>query len=384
MDYGRFYIFGTQCLSASIGSFKECALLPNNLVSDLENAIANRSAEAGVILQQVTDLFLLNVGHYSAEQLELYDDVLIKLVDKVEVAARAKLAERLAPVNGVPANTIRSLALDDAIEVAEPILSKSHALDDDTLAYCVATKGQEHLLAIATRHKVSKTVTDQLILKGNNKVLGTLSSNPGAAISGSSFGILVEKSSDDEWLSECVAGRKDIPAHHLRQLLSKASEIVRRRLIAVNPEARRIIQEILPLDTLSPTNRTVAPLTDYKSAERVVATRGLSEACVNEFAKEKQIEEIMVSIAQLSRLSVYEIERLFSGRWTSPVAIVLKAIGFHLRTIDAIYHSRLSCDELIQSDLIQTKAEFIALRQPTAERILRFFYAKRAVNISKH
>jgi hypothetical protein len=105
---------------------------------------------------------------------------------------------------------------------------------------------------------------------------------------------------------------------------------------------------------------------------------------VIEFAKEKKIEEVMVSLAQLSRLSVYEIERLFSGRWTSPVAIILKAIGFHLRTIDAIYHSRLSAGEPIQSDLIQTKAEFIALRQPTAERILRFFYAKRAVDISKH
>lgn len=91
----------------------------------------------------------------------------------------------------------------------------------------------------------------------------------------------------------------------------------------------------------------------------------------------------MLSIAQLSRLSVYEIEQLFSGRWTSPVAIILKAIGFHLRTIDAIYHSRPS-SEIIQSDLIQIKAEFIALRQPTAERILRFFYAKRAVNISNH
>jgi len=28
------------------------------------------------------------------------------------------------------------------------------------------------------------------------------------------------------------------------------------------------------------------------------------------------------------------------------------------------------------------QAEFIALRRPTAERILRFFYAKRAVKIS--
>jgi hypothetical protein len=362
---------------------RECALLPNNLVSDLEKAITNRSAEAGAMLQQVTDLFLVNVGHYSADQLELYDDILIKLVDKVEVAARTKLAEHLAPIYNVPTNTVRSLALDDAIEVAEPILSKSHALDDDTLAYCIATKKQEHLLAIATRHIVSETVSSQLVIKGNNKVLGTLACNPGAAISDPSFGILVDKSTDDEWLSECVAGRKDVPKHHLRQLLSKASEIVRRRLITANPEIRAVIQEILP-ETPSPTNRILAPLTDYKAAERVVSARGPSEANVNEFAKEKKIKEIMISIAQLSRLSVYEIERLFSGRWASPVAIILKAIGFHLRTIDAIYYSRLSDGELSQSDLIQTKAEFIALRQPTAERILRFFYAKRAVDISKH
>jgi hypothetical protein len=53
-----------------------------------------------------------------------------------------------------------------------------------------------------------------------------------------------------------------------------------------------------------------------------------------------------------------------------------------LSTVDAIYNSRLSAGEVIRSDLIQTKAEFIAIRRPTAERILRFFYAKRAVTIS--
>lgn len=359
-------------------------MLPDNLISDLEKAITNRSAEAGAMLQQVTDLFLVNVGHYSADQLELYDDVLIKIIDKVEAAARARLAERLAPINDVPANTIRSLALDDQIEVAEPVLSKSHALDDEILSYCVATKRQEHLLAVATRNKLSKTVSHQLITKGNNKVLGTLASNPGAAISDQSFGILVKKSADDDWLSECVGGREDIPKHHLRLLLSRASEIVRRRLVTGNPEIGKIIQEILPADMQSSANGKLVPPTDFRAAERAVGTRGLSEAIVNEFAKEKQFAEVMVSIAQLSRLSVYEIERLFVGRWTSPVAVILKAIGFHLRTIDAIYHSRLSTGEVIQSDLIQIKSEFIALRQPTAERILRFFYAKRAVNISNH
>lgn len=86
--------------------------------------------------------------------------------------------------------------------------------------------------------------------------------------------------------------------------------------------------------------------------------------------------------AQLSGLSVDEIERLFVGTWTSLVAVILKAVGFRLATVDAIYRSRLSSGETVHDDLIQTKAEFMALRRPTAERILRFFYAKRAVKIS--
>ncbi len=369
-------------MSVSVRHFPENAVLPINLVSDLEKALTARSAEAGAMLQQITDLFLVNVGHYSAEQLEVYDAVLNELIVKVEVAARAKLAQRLAPIDSAPINIIRSLALDDAIEVAEPILSQSNTLDDDTLTHCIAIKGQDYLLAIATRNKISETVSYRLITKGTNKVLGALASNPGAAISDPSFGILVQKSADDDWLSECVAGRTDIPEHHLRELLSKASEIVRQRLMTANPELSEIIRELLPLNTLSTAKKTSDLSKDYKTAEHVIKSRDLTEVVVNEFAKGKKLAELMVSIAQLSGLSVYEIERLFMSTWTSPVAIILKAVGFHLQTVDAIYRSRLSDGQVVHSDLIQIKAEFIALRRPTAERILRFFYAKRAVHIS--
>ena len=160
------------------------------------------------MLHKLTEVFLVNVGHYSADQLDLYDGVLNELVKKVEVAARVKLAQRLASIDGAPAKTIRSLALDDAIEVAEPVLSQSNALDDDALTHCISLKGQEYLLAIATRDKISETISSQLIARGDRKVLGTLASNPGAAISDPSFGILVQKSADDDWLSQCLAGRR--------------------------------------------------------------------------------------------------------------------------------------------------------------------------------
>ena len=96
----------------------------------------------------------------------------------------------------------------------------------------------------------------------------------------------------------------------------------------------------------------------------------------------KKLEEVIVSISRLSGLPANEIQRLFIGTWSSPVAIILKAIGFRLATVDAIYRSRLSDGEVIRDDLFQTKAEFIALRRPTAERIVRFYRARKATNSS--
>jgi uncharacterized protein (DUF2336 family) len=312
----------------------------------------------------------------------LYDDVLQILITKVDVVARATLARRLAPLDAAPTHTIRSLALDDAIEVAEPILTQSTVLDDETLLDCIASKGQEHLLAIATRTKLGEKISDQLVIKGDINVLGALANNAGATISDPGFKMLVQKSLGDDWLSEAVARRADIPEHHFRELVSKASEIVRQRLTANNPEHREIIQDIFGRDAASPVSKSPGSSKDYRTAELVVNSRPLTEAVMSEFVKSKQLEEVIVSIARLSGLPTTEIERLFIGAWSSPVAVIFKAIGFHLSTIDALYRARLSVGDPVRDDLTRTKGEFIALSRPTAERILRFYHTRKSVEFT--
>jgi len=354
-------------------------LRPDNLISDLENAIAARSGETAAMLHQLTNLFLLNTGHYSADQVVLYDDVFQTLITKVEVAARAKLAQRLAPLDDAPLHTVQSLALDDAIEVAEPVLSQSNTLNDETLIECIDRNSQAHLLAIAVRKQVSERVTDRLIEEGDNKVLGVVANNAGAAISNRGFGILVDKSADDDWLSEAVASRDDIPDHHFRELVSRASVIVQQRLMAKNPQQSETIKRVFSRDLPASESKQQAMPRDYRTAELVIGSLRLTESVVAGFAKERKLEEIIVSIARLSNLSTIEIERLFLGPWGSPVAVVLKAIGFQLMTLDAIYRARLKVGEPIRDDLNRAKAEFIALRRATAERIMRFYRTRKAV-----
>jgi uncharacterized protein (DUF2336 family) len=356
-------------------------MLPTNFISDLEKAIDTRSSETGAMLHQITDLFLLNAGHYSADQVTLYDGVLKLLVAKVDVAARATLAQRLAPIDDAPADTVRSLALDDAIEVAEPILAQSNVLDDGVLTDCITKHGQKHLLAIATRASLSEAVSDQLIEKGDKTVLGAVVNNPGAKISEPGFGMLVDKSVGDDWLSECIARRNDIPNHHFRELVAKASDIVRRRLIANDPNQRALIDRILPPAAACSDARQSK---DYRTAELVVRSQPLTEVTVNEFAQTKKLEEIIVAIAQLSGLPPEEIERLLLSTWSSPVAVIFKAIGFHLATLHAVYCACTANGKASQLDLIRTKAEFIALRASTAERILRFYRVRKSTGSSDH
>src|SRR6185437_3203886 len=122
----------------------------------------------------------------------------------------------------------------------------------------------------------------------------TLVCNQGAAISAPSFGMLVRKGVDDDWLLECIAGRRDVPPHHLRELLSRASEVVRTRLVSVHPELRGVIEEIFPLRE-SVSARTASTL-DYRAAEEVVKMKPQTEAVVNEFAIARKLPEMLVLI----------------------------------------------------------------------------------------
>ena len=352
----------------------------SNILTELEYAIRTRSGETGAILHQITDLFFVNVGSHSVDQIELYDDVFSKLVETIETKARAEFARRLAPIDSAPKNTIRYLALDDDISVAEPVLAQSNVLDDDTLVQCAATKGQGHLLAIATRGTLSEKVSDQLVIKGEKQVLGVLVSNQGARISDVGFNCLVQKSVGDDWLSEAIGLRQDIPEPQFRNLVHKASEAVIRRLKAANPRNSSAIEEVINTAIAANKSENLIERREFSAAELIVIplvkSGKLTEEVVKEFAEARKVDEAIVAIAQLSSLPMRKIERLIMETWSGPTVCIFKAIGFHLKTLEAIYFMRLPKGAPRRDDFGETKKAFLNLSRNTAERIIRFYKAR--------
>src|SRR3978361_2426707 len=93
------------------------AISPGHLLDELQTTLAHGTVARRVeTLRRVTDLFINGAVDYSNEQIGLFDDVFQYLMHHIETSARALLANRLAPIDTAPTNTIPALAFDDLIE----------------------------------------------------------------------------------------------------------------------------------------------------------------------------------------------------------------------------------------------------------------------------
>ena len=111
------------------------------LLQDLDDAIARGSDESRAkALWHATDILI--TGRYSDDEISMFGEVIGRLADEIEVAARAQLSELMSGCDQAPLNVIEKLAFDDEIAVAGPVLRDSDRLDEKVLVESAMTKGQ--------------------------------------------------------------------------------------------------------------------------------------------------------------------------------------------------------------------------------------------------
>src|SRR4051812_46350200 len=185
---------------------------PESLLSQLEEAVKSGTSERRVeMLRRVTDLFLGDSNRLSEEQVAVFDDVLIHLIQRIETKALVQLSDCLAPVDNAPIEVVRSLSRHDEITVAGPLICQSNRLSEQDLIEIAQSKSQGHLLAMSGRSSLQQSVTDVLIERGDTEVHKTLALNAGAQFSEFGYASLLMKSHGNEALSESLGLRLDIP-----------------------------------------------------------------------------------------------------------------------------------------------------------------------------
>jgi uncharacterized protein (DUF2336 family) len=353
------------------------AIAPENLLDELQTTLAHGTVARRVeTLRRVTDLFINGAVDYSDEQIGLFDDVFQCLLDHIETSAKALLANRLAPIDTAPPLTIRTLAFDDVIEVAGPVLARSMRLDDEALIENARSKSQAHLMAISTRKVLSGAVTDVLVLRGNDEVIQSTVNNPGAEFTERGFTRLVNRAEGDDNLATCVGLRPTIPRHLYLKLLAKASETVRQRLEAANPEQAKEVPTAVREATRRARSVQTAVTRDTAIAHSLVKSLyedgRLDEFQVAAFAEAGKFDETNASIAALANVSVAVAENMMIETRAEGVMILAKVASLSWSTVKSIINLRDEISGGDPTDLQACKDTYERLRPSTAQQVLRF------------
>jgi uncharacterized protein (DUF2336 family) len=356
--------------------------VPASLLPGLEEVVQHGSAEKRAeALRRITSLFLDGATAFSGEHVALFDDVIGYLIEQIEAKALAELAHRLAPVANAPAGVVKTLAENDDIAVAGPLLRQAK-LDEPELMQIAETKGQAHLLALSARAGLTEALSDILVTRGDREVARSIVTNRKAPLSENAFTLLVKRAEADNVLAEKVGLRTDIPPRLFRELLMQASEVVQKRLLAqakldTQSEIRRILAKVTDevAAKAAPRNYTAA----LAAVRALHKERKLTEADIAEFARTGRYEETIAALATLCAVPVEVADRLISGERADPVLILARAAGFGWRTVREIIIARPGPRPSSQT-LDAAHENFERLTAVTAQRVVRFWQVRQGTD----
>ena len=330
-------------------------------LQDLNEAIERGSSESRAkALWHATDILV--DGEFSEDQIRIFGDVITRLTEEIEVAARAELSRRLAHSNNAPPKVVQMLAFDDAIVVAGPVLQFSPRLDAKSLVANIRSKGQPHLLAIARRASVPVEVTDELVTRGNQEVVQSVAANKGACFSDFGFRQMIKRAETDGVLAERVGLRKEIPPQMFRQLIAKASEDVRRKLERERPDFSAEIQASVShaagklYSNFGPGQQSYLVL---KQAVTEAHKAGrLNEKTVGSYALAHQFEEAVIALSLLCSLPPGVVEQMLVLNNRDMILVLSKALAFSWDTAMALLFLGAENHRISVNELESLKAEF--------------------------
>ena len=192
-----------------------------------DRSVASRTR----LVETVSDLFFDKKSTLSDRERALMTEILRRLIHDIEMSVRRTLAERLAAEPDAPSELITQLA-NDEIEVAYPVLVKSSVLQDAELIEIIHQRTLEHQLAITTRERLSRTVSDALVNTGHTDVIKALLENHGAEIGHATMEFLVEQSKRIDAYQNPLVARPDLPGELAKRMYWWVSAALRRHLVA--------------------------------------------------------------------------------------------------------------------------------------------------------
>jgi len=325
------------------------------------------------ILRQVADLFLSNAERLRESQIGAFDAILVPLIERMEAGALIHLSEALSKTDLAPRETIRRLAFHPDPLVAAPVLRNSNRVSEKDLVEIAKTHGQQHLLAISFRKTLNETLTDALMRVGDVNVSNALARNAGAQFSECGYATLVGRAERDESLTEKLGLRMDIPANLLRELLVKATDIVRARFLTAPRPAMQAKVRPGGAEQIGAAPRKKIDYTQAQSEVLALNRAGkLNDSTVNRFAVRSEYTNVVAALSLLADVKIEAVEPLIEPERFYGLIVACKASRLTWSTMTMIIRNRPGCAPVTQRELEQAREVFDGLLLSVAQWTARF------------
>lgn len=305
-----------------------------NSLENLES-LARLSKETGAegrqkLLREVTDIFIKSPpGGLSNTEVDYFGDIMGRLAFDLETKVRKQLSETLSEEDAAPRELLTRLATDE-VDVARPVLSKSTVLQDSDLLDIIKKCSQDHLLAITVRAKVSEHISDALVEKGNDTVLGSLAGNEGAELSISAMETMVTRSAGgDEGLQQALTHRQGMPEDLLREMSKHVSGALRDHILSlgIDIETGEMDQMLAEAD-----DWLISGVGDdgSTSAEKYIIRKEklnqLNPDLLVKLALECKVSEFTAGIAKMGKIDLTTARQAILDKSGEKLAVICKAL----------------------------------------------------------
>jgi uncharacterized protein (DUF2336 family) len=353
------------------------AIASTDLIAEIESVVKAGPPERRIrLFRRVTNLFLADADRLSEDQIGVFDDILVRLMENAEARTLTKLSAPLADLKSAPREVIRRLAHHEDATVAAPILLKCECLSDHELATIASERGEKHLSAIAKRSTLSCTVTDILLSANDTGICGILAKNPGARFSNLGFSRLTDAAARDDEIAYALVCRPDLPVAALRDLVAKCTPALQSRVVKVAPpDLHQAIHAAIDELAARARERKAEPV-DYSEAKATVLALNnsgrLNDSMLHRFAMRREHRNIIAALSLLASVPTEKIEPLLEAQDCQGLVVACRASRLNWNTTAALIRNRETGNSLSTKDLEWAKEIFETLSLSAAQRAIRF------------
>ncbi len=347
---------------------------------DVQNLSANPQLEAKSVVAQKVGAYY-NGSSVSSKGLKLAEDIFRLMLKDVEVKLRQVLVDSLKNSHNLPKDIVESV-IRDTDSVSVPFIQYYSSLDNEDLFKILNIPSISKQKAVAQRLNLPHEVSQYIVERCPEEVVGVLISNETAVIHETTYASIIKKYSESEDIKRRLVVRSELPTSVIEKIVNSLSEELKKRLV---------LSHNLPVDLATDLVDEVKEKTTLRISEEYSSDRQIEELVHQLYASNRLTPSLVVRSICMGDLKFFEYSLVYLSN--TPIVEVRKilfntSVDFMVRNLlrkaylpKSVFPAIFSALKVIRDIKFDCcSSNYKMFRHKVAERILSYAQSSEELN----